>query len=429
MGRWTTLTDPNAVAGASYTFGAGLNVNGNTVTFAQTDPSNMLYNRGFEDSPPLAQWTQTVPGAFSVDTSTFYQGKQSAKTSTAYSALVQTFYVHALDQFLAGVFYRSSTGATGTCTLLIVFKDATGAILSYVYDQHAGSTTFAHASCSGPAPTGSATMEFWIRLDTGATGTWYFDDASLRRIAAGDVIQVGAIATSHLAPGSLGGDLSKYSSTIRAIAITNGLPSLPDANYPQGCIIFNTFDGKEYRNTTGTAWSKGVAPEDLIAGTIAAGVAYIGEIECSQVNAGLLNANVGVYAESVQAGAFTGCSLTLTANGVTTTINNSSTAAGVAGLQVAASGGDTTYIVPAGLAVMYGSTGIATIADGGFGGVAYLYAGGSPVVSLEAHAGGGILQLTGTTPQVKMGSGTGFTGTLAAAIAAGKSFVGGVLLN
>jgi hypothetical protein len=50
MGRaWTTLTDPNASGGSMPTFGAGFNVNGTSVTWALDDPSNMLFDPGFED--------------------------------------------------------------------------------------------------------------------------------------------------------------------------------------------------------------------------------------------------------------------------------------------------------------------------------------------------------------------------------------------
>jgi hypothetical protein len=80
MGRWTTLTNPGG--GPTYTFGDGLNVNGTTVTWALADPSNMVRDPGFEQTPDLAQWSQSSAGAFTIDSSIYFQGARSAKHST-----------------------------------------------------------------------------------------------------------------------------------------------------------------------------------------------------------------------------------------------------------------------------------------------------------------------------------------------------------
>jgi len=98
------------------------------------------------------------------------------------------------------------------------------------------------------------------------------------------VVKLGSIQSTHLAAGSLG-DLSKYASDKRPVVVTYGLPVLPSSDYPNGALIFNTADGKLYRNNGGT-WTKGTDPQDLIAGTIAAGVVYAGSVTVSQLTAG-----------------------------------------------------------------------------------------------------------------------------------------------
>jgi hypothetical protein len=112
------------------------------------------------------------------------------------------------------------------------------------------------------------------------------------------VVKLGSIQSTHLAAGSLG-DLSKYASDKRPVVVTYGLPSLPSSDYPTGALIFNTADGKLYRNNGGT-WTKGTDPQDLIAGTIAAGVVYAGTIQCSQLASGTITASITMTSPTIQ---------------------------------------------------------------------------------------------------------------------------------
>jgi hypothetical protein len=326
MGKcWTVLAGAGGGGGSSYNFGQGFNVNGNTVSFALDDPSNMMFDPGFEDTPDLAQWTVVPAASFSIDTSIFFQGTRAAKTSTPNAYIEQRLRCDPSDQFVAQCYSRTSAGATGSGLLYLIFQDASGAnIPGGVFSTSVpAGLTWANMKLTAVGPSNACYVRCVFQMQLGATGTWYVDNMSLRRVSNGDNIAVGAIATGHLAAGSLG-DLSKYGSTVRAVAITNGLPTI-DANYPTGAIIFNTFDGKLYRNVSG-AWSKGTDPQDIIAGTIAAGVVYAGQISCSQINAGTLNSNViysgTINANQVNSGDFVGCTLSLTRNGFTTTINN-----------------------------------------------------------------------------------------------------------
>jgi hypothetical protein len=104
-------------------------------------------------------------------------------------------------------------------------------------------------------------------------------------------VPLGAISSGNLASGTLS-DLSKYTSDKRPIVIAYGTPYLPDSNYPNGALLFNTYDGKLYRNVNGT-WKKDADPADLIAGTIAAGVVYAGRIAASQIDAGTMTVGSG----------------------------------------------------------------------------------------------------------------------------------------
>jgi hypothetical protein len=117
----------------------------------------------------------------------------------------------------------------------------------------------------------------------GVNAAPYLDFDMFGRLGIG----LAAIDSSRLAAGSLG-DLTKYASDKRPVVVVAGQPSLPNSSYPNGAIIFNTLDGKLYRNVSG-AWSKGSDPQDLIAGTIAAGVVYAGNVVVSQLTAGTAN--------------------------------------------------------------------------------------------------------------------------------------------
>jgi hypothetical protein len=175
------------------------------------------------------------------------------------------------------------------------FMDASGALIAGgTYVGILPGTTWNQYQASATAPANAAFV--WALpayLGTPATGQWNFDNASLRRISLGNNIALGVIDNSHIVPGA------------NLIVITNGLPTLPSANYPAGICIFNTLDGYIYKNVS-NAWKNIQDPAGMIAGTLAVGVEYAGTVNAAQVNAGLFN----------------GCSLICSLNGITTTINN-----------------------------------------------------------------------------------------------------------
>lgn len=57
-------------------------------------------------------------------------------------------------------------------------------------------------------------------------------------------------------------DVAKFASGIRPVQIVSSLPALPDANYPEGAVVFLTTDDKLYRST-GSGWTASVPTTDL----------------------------------------------------------------------------------------------------------------------------------------------------------------------
>ncbi len=293
MGRWTTLNSGTGSPGTSYSFGPGFNVSGTSVQFALDDPSNMLFDPGFEDSPALAQWSQGTPGAFTRESTVTFQGGYAVQATANGANLYQSIHCDPSDQFIATCYTRNSATVTGNAQLVIAFLDSSHSVIGPTYYSAGAtpSTTWNQIQVSAKAPSNACFVNFYVVA--GGSGTWYFDNCSLRRVSLGNNIAVGVIDNSHIVPGA------------NLIVITNGLPTLPSTSYPAGICIFNTLDGYIYKNVSNT-WKNIQDPADMIAGQLAANVVYAGTVSASQVNAGLFN----------------GCSLICTLNGITTTINN-----------------------------------------------------------------------------------------------------------
>ena len=98
----------------------------------------------------------------------------------------------------------------------------------------------------------------------------------------------GVIVTSQIAAGLLS-DLTKYSDSVRPIASVTGLPALPNANYPVGAVVYNTNDGKIWRNVNG-AWSSATAASD-VSGALTA--ATIEAIHLTTLNGLITGAQIG----------------------------------------------------------------------------------------------------------------------------------------
>lgn len=278
-----------------------------TIVIALGD--NMLVNPGFEDG--LTGWTYH---SFAVETSNPHGGAKCVKTDGTSAYLRQTLPCTPGLTYKIGAYLRSTTDANFWAAVSLNFLDANGNSLQATWTSQPNALAWTGASHTAVAPAGA--VHVIAQIDAAITvGTWWVDDARFSTADGGIVVDAdgnlvlktgssvgldadgsvivpaGAIQTSHLADGALG-DLSKYSSTVRAIGIVFGLPTLPNANYPAGSIVMSLNDGKIYRTPDGNAWTQKSDPADLVAGTIAAGVVYAGTINANQINAGSLAAGV-----------------------------------------------------------------------------------------------------------------------------------------
>src|SRR5690606_31043626 len=75
-----------------------------------------------------------------------------------------------------------------------------------------------------------------------------------------ELIAAGAITADKIAQQAVG--VAKFAAGLRPIQIVDELPELPDADYPEGAVIFLTTDHKLYRST-GTEWTAEVPATDL----------------------------------------------------------------------------------------------------------------------------------------------------------------------
>lgn len=105
-------------------------------------------------------------------------------------------------------------------------------------------------------------------------------------VPAADV--TGTLAGSQIADGAL--SMAKFASGIRPPRVVGSLPSLPDAAYPEGDVVYLTTDDKLYRST-GSAWSKAVDGGDIVAGSIVAGKIAAGAIGADEIAAGAIIAS------------------------------------------------------------------------------------------------------------------------------------------
>lgn len=114
-------------------------------------------------------------------------------------------------------------------------------------------------------------------------------------VGSGNVQPVGfigdeVITAESIKPGALA-DLDLYSDTIRPPSVVDTLPTLADASYPEGSLVFLTTDGKLYRNIS-DAWSTAVDGEDITANSITAGQIAAGAIGTTELAADAVIANV-----------------------------------------------------------------------------------------------------------------------------------------
>lgn len=105
----------------------------------------------------------------------------------------------------------------------------------------------------------------------------------------------GVIVSSQLANNIID-SISKFAAGLTPIQNVNGLPGLPNGAYPVGCTVYNTFDGKLYRNAS-NAWNSSVAASD-VTGTL--GASQIGSVNTSSFVGLIVAAQIsGVNASSI----------------------------------------------------------------------------------------------------------------------------------
>ena len=109
----------------------------------------------------------------------------------------------------------------------------------------------------------------------------------------------GEIQAAQIAAGSI--ELAKFATNLRPLQEVAVLPTLPDAAYPVGAVVFLTTDGKLYRNF-GDAWTSAVPTVDL-SGTVDLGTQVSGTLTSAFAEAGLINSNVTINADGSLSGA------------------------------------------------------------------------------------------------------------------------------
>lgn len=92
---------------------------------------------------------------------------------------------------------------------------------------------------------------------------------------------------------------SLFAETIIPPEVVDALPTLPDASYPQGVLVFLTTDMKLYRNTDGSTWSVEVDGADITANSITAGQIAAGAIGTTELAADAVIANVANVGDTV----------------------------------------------------------------------------------------------------------------------------------
>lgn len=199
--------------------------------------------------------------------------------------------------------------------------------------------------------------EYWIFRATAVSRAFDATGARVKNTTARPTSALTVLASTGLditnatTPGvqAVLNNVANYPTDKRPVIVVSGLPILPSASYPIGSLVFNTVDGKVYRNVS-NVWTKGTDPQDLIAGTIAAGVVYAGTISADSLTAGTATVGSGGIT-------FTGTGGIIIAGSGSVNVLAGAVNAWAAGIKSAGSGWDITggltpLITPAGF---YGS--------------------------------------------------------------------------
>lgn len=125
-----------------------------------------------------------------------------------------------------------------------------------------------------------------VQLATDGPHYYAVSSVDVSGVESAKCTPVGPITASAVTvpDGSLG--ITKFASSIVPPRIVSALPTLPDAAYPAGSLVFLSTDGKLYSTANGTAWSNVVNAADLD-GTIGADQLGDGAIPVSKFAPGI----------------------------------------------------------------------------------------------------------------------------------------------
>jgi hypothetical protein len=126
-------------------------------------------------------------------------------------------------------------------------------------------------------------------FDPEVEGIDWFVARDGEQVQSGDIAPGAVEGIVHILPSSI--DLSLFADTIRVPSVVDSLPTLPDAVYPPGALVFWTSDGKLYRNV-GDDWTVAIEGGDIIAGSITAGQIAAGAIGAAQIAADAITADM-----------------------------------------------------------------------------------------------------------------------------------------
>ena len=192
------------------------------------------------------------------------------------------------------------------------------------------------------------------------------------------------------------------------------LTQLGSGTLPVGVVYANSINVSQL--VAGTATFSGTVRFQNVGGS-----AYV------EISGGAVNVVGGSFTSpAINGGAITGATEVLNLNGVTTSLNNVTDSGFVRGVSVL---DNATNLV----AFLY-QNGFAAMHDGAATKAVALFALGSSSnpygdLLLNDTSGGHSIEIASNGPAIKMNGAAGFTGTLAAAISAGKNVVGGVIIS
>lgn len=244
----------------------------------------------FKDGINLIDTTKATPTFVLVTADSLVDASFGIPALSALPALPDTKYPIGRVVFLTtdGKLYRNVAEAWVTAVATV---DLTGVITTAQLAD--GSVTTIKVGTDAITTT---------KLADGAVTTTELGDSAVTAIKITDgtitTAKIGdsQVTTTKIGDGSI--TKAKIGTGLSAVEKVTSLPTLPDANYPQGYTVFLTTDGKLYRNTDSSTWVTAVAAVDLT------GQITTTQITDSAVTTDKVNANA-ITAAKIAAGTIT----------------------------------------------------------------------------------------------------------------------------